>query len=388
MGDATKPKWHPESDAKGRGVIFHGQDGGGDFDVDVISNGQYHPEDGKRRLDESGDADDAMNNLDDAGGDGDVDEDEESGIADDATDLVKSNEHRLQERVARNGAGGSAEQHAVVDCTTTAGPIKMHLHRSWSPHGYDRASSLFERGYYDHSHFFRVVPHFLVQFGISYTQDEDLNHFADSHINDDPKREDLMPFREGYISFAGGGPNTRTSQLFIAYDRSGGLGTSPWETPFGEVVKGIENARNLHSGYGDMPPWGKGPEQGPIRNQGSKYIEEKFPLLDKFVRCTVSRTYSLQNDYDPNGDPAVGVLGEEAGDDFSEEEFPEGGHHELRGGGVKVQPSSIDKESDHALTEKKGTCPLCRIAVIVVCAIIVVQVFARRKKRKDTGKSV
>ena len=168
--------------------------------------------------------------------------------------------------------GVGAEEDAIVQCTTTAGPVTMVLHREWSPQGYIRAKSLFERGYYDHSHFFRVVPHFLVQFGISYTTDVELKRFAESTISDDPKREDLMPFREGMISFAGGGPKSRTSQLFIAYEGAGGLGNSPWETPFGEVVDGMENVRKLYS-YGDMPPWGKGPEQGPIRNQGSSYVD-------------------------------------------------------------------------------------------------------------------
>jgi cyclophilin family peptidyl-prolyl cis-trans isomerase len=182
------------------------------------------------------------------------------------------------------------EQHALVECTTTAGPISLHLHRSWAPSGYDRATSLFERGYYDHSHFFRVVPHFLVQFGISYTSDSELKRLADTTIPDDLKRNDLMPFREGMVSFAGSGPNSRTSQLFIAYDHAGGLGNSPWETPFGEVTpETIENARKLYSGYGDMPPWGKGPEQGPIRNRGESYITENFPLLDNFVTCNVKR---------------------------------------------------------------------------------------------------
>merc|ERR1712086_1173101 len=37
------------------------------------------------------------------------------------------------------------------------------------------------------------------------------------------------------------------------------------------------------------PPWGKGPQQGPIRNRGSSYIEEEFPLLDRFETCTVKR---------------------------------------------------------------------------------------------------
>jgi len=211
--------------------------------------------------------------------------------------------------------GGAEGEHAIVECATTSGSgqIVMQFYRDWSPNGYDRATALFERHYYDQSHFFRVVPHFLVQFGISYTKDENLKRFADSRIHDDPKREDLMPFREGMMSFAGSGPNSRNSQLFIAYDKAGNLGESPWETPFGEVMVGMENVRNLYSGYGDMPPWGKGPQQGPIRNRGASYIENDFPLLDKFETCTVRRVGSA-------GEPDVGAMGDDHGDDIAVKE--------------------------------------------------------------------
>jgi len=178
---------------------------------------------------------------------------------------------------------------AEVRCSTSKGPIVLTLHEDWSPNGYRKAAELFERGYYDHSHFFRVVPHFLVQFGIGYTDNVDLKKFADSTVLDDPKRTDLMPFREGYISFAGSGANSRSSQLFFAYDNAKSLGNSPWETPIGEVTEGMENVRNFYKGYGDMPPWGKGPQQGPIRIKGASYIENDFPLLDHFETCTVRR---------------------------------------------------------------------------------------------------
>eukprot|EP00957_Ditylum_brightwellii_P074413 5653686-Ditylum_brightwellii.AAC.1 len=55
---------------------------------------------------------------------------------------------------------------ATISCDTTAGQFSMDLQRNWSPHGYDRAVALFEQDFYESSHFFRVVPGFLVQFGI------------------------------------------------------------------------------------------------------------------------------------------------------------------------------------------------------------------------------
>ena len=56
-------------------------------------------------------------------------------------------------------------EESIVRCETTAGTITMQLIRAWSPNGYDKAVELFERHFFDNSHFYRVVPHFLVQFG-------------------------------------------------------------------------------------------------------------------------------------------------------------------------------------------------------------------------------
>ena len=36
-----------------------------------------------------------------------------------------------------------------------------------------------------------------------------------------------------------------------------------------------------------MPPWGKGPPQGKVYQEG--YMEENFPLSDKFKHCKVER---------------------------------------------------------------------------------------------------
>lgn len=60
---------------------------------------------------------------------------------------------------------------------------------------------LFERHFYDGSHFYRVVPKFLVQFGISYSEDKALQRFARTKILDDPPKG--IAFRPGIISYAG-----------------------------------------------------------------------------------------------------------------------------------------------------------------------------------------
>ncbi|GFH54062.1 hypothetical protein CTEN210_10538 [Chaetoceros tenuissimus] len=74
-----------------------------------------------------------------------------------------------------------------VTCSVVnGGEFTLELRREWSPHGYDRAVELFERGYYDKSHFFRVVKKFLVQFGMSCyaltkcENDAELKHFHSS----------------------------------------------------------------------------------------------------------------------------------------------------------------------------------------------------------------
>eukprot|EP01083_Nonionella_stella_P096769 272101_1 len=180
----------------------------------------------------------------------------------------------------------SEHSSALVTCETTKGQIVMEFYRDWSPLGFERAVELFDRGFYDHSHFFRVVHGFLVQFGISYTSDNELQKFADSTIPDDPVNEDLA-FEEGIISFAGSGKNSRTSHLFIAYGAIPSLGKMPWETPVGKILVGTRVIENLNGEYGDGAPNGNGPPQYKIRNGGMEYMNKNFPNLDSFITCSV-----------------------------------------------------------------------------------------------------
>jgi cyclophilin family peptidyl-prolyl cis-trans isomerase len=162
-----------------------------------------------------------------------------------------STDHQQQEQQERH-----RHEEAMVQCETTKGPIVMRFYRNWAPNGYDRVVELFERHFFDESHFFRVLPSNLVQFGISYSDDKELQDWARSTIVDDPRRDDIA-FDKSIISFAGNGPHSRSSQLFIAYAANEHLGREVWEIPVGKVIDGMDNADAFYS-YGDSPPWGSG----------------------------------------------------------------------------------------------------------------------------------
>src|ERR1700732_2793035 len=50
--------------------------------------------------------------------------------------------------------------------TTTAGDFVVEVNRAWAPLGADRFYNLVKNGYFTNASFFRVVPGFVVQFGI------------------------------------------------------------------------------------------------------------------------------------------------------------------------------------------------------------------------------
>jgi hypothetical protein len=70
------------------------------------------------------------------------------------------------------------------------------------------------------------------------------------------------------------------------------LGTEKWEVPIGKVIKGMPILKSFLS-YGDIAPFGSGPDQELIRSQGKKYVENKFPHLEYLQACTVERRGGL-----------------------------------------------------------------------------------------------
>jgi len=50
--------------------------------------------------------------------------------------------------------------------TTTKGDFVVEVHREWAPLGADRFYNLVKNGFFNNTAFFRVVPGFMVQFGL------------------------------------------------------------------------------------------------------------------------------------------------------------------------------------------------------------------------------
>jgi len=157
---------------------------------------------------------------------------------------------------------------------TSKGPFTVEAHRDWAPHGADRFYYLVTTGFYDDARFFRVVPNFVVQWGIH--RDPKVSaQWQDRSILDDPVIQ--SNFR-GFLTYAMRGPNTRTTQLFLSLANNAALDRQGF-APFGRVIDGMEVVDQLYAGYGEAP------QQPLIQMQGNEYLKSQFPQLD-YIKST------------------------------------------------------------------------------------------------------
>jgi peptidyl-prolyl cis-trans isomerase A (cyclophilin A) len=166
-----------------------------------------------------------------------------------------------------------------VKFKTTRGEFTVKVTRSWSPLGADRFYNLVRGHFYDNTAFFRVVPGFVVQFGLS---DRPAVSAAWKHTEfpDDPVTQTNQ---RGALTFATAGPNTRTTQIFINLKDNPRLDAMGF-SPFGVVEgNGMNVVDLLYDQYGDAA----GPDQGQIEKQGTPYLKKGWPKLDYIQSATL-----------------------------------------------------------------------------------------------------
>ncbi len=161
---------------------------------------------------------------------------------------------------------------------TSKGEFLVEVHRDWAPLGADRFYNLVKNGFFDECRFFRVVPAFMVQFGINGAPAIQSGWRA-ANIKDDPPKQSN---KRGYITFANAGPNTRSTQVFINFKDNAFLDNQGF-APFGRVASGMEVVEKISSEYGEKP------NQGSIQTQGNAYLNKEFPKLDYVKKATIEQ---------------------------------------------------------------------------------------------------
>ena len=159
---------------------------------------------------------------------------------------------------------------------TSRGVFVVQVMRSFAPSGADRFFNLVKNGFFDDVRFFRVVPDFMVQFGINGNPSIQ-TVWRDQNIKDDLVRQSN---KRGFITFATAGPNTRSTQIFINYADNSFLDNMGF-APFGRVVEGMEVVDKINAQYREQP------NQGRIQSEGNAYLTKEFPKLDYIKKATI-----------------------------------------------------------------------------------------------------
>jgi peptidyl-prolyl cis-trans isomerase A (cyclophilin A) len=187
--------------------------------------------------------------------------------------LVQDKNPLLDPKSAAVNLTASAEFKVKLD--TTKGDVVLKITREWAPKGVDRFYSLVKNGFYDECRFYRVLPKYVAQFGI-HGDPAVSGKWREVPIDDDPVKQKNT---RGRLTFAKSGPNTRTTNLFLNLKDSANLDTQGF-APIGEVVEGMDVADQLHSGYGDGAPKGRGPSQKRLYEEGNAWLKKDFKDLD------------------------------------------------------------------------------------------------------------
>ncbi len=176
-------------------------------------------------------------------------------------------------------AGCSSSANPVkVNLDTSKGAVVIEVHRDWAPIGTDHFLALVKAGYYDGDRFFRVVPGFVVQFGIN-GDPAVTAKWRDMPLQDDPVTQSNTV---GTVTYATSGPNTRTTQLFINLADNQRLDSMGF-APFAKVISGMDVVQSIYADYGERP------DQGLIETKGNTYLQSQFPQLDYIRKATIQQ---------------------------------------------------------------------------------------------------
>ncbi len=160
---------------------------------------------------------------------------------------------------------------------TSKGNFTVEVHREWAPNGADRFHKLVETGFYDDCRFFRVLPDFMVQWGINGDPEVQKN-WVKVNIKDDRV---IKSNKRGFITYAKSSQrDSRTSQVFINYADNSRLDADGF-APFGQVVDGMDVVDAINAQYREQP------DQSLVQENGNAYLNRNFPKLDFIKKASI-----------------------------------------------------------------------------------------------------
>ncbi len=167
---------------------------------------------------------------------------------------------------------------------TTKGNFDIEAHRKWSPKAVDRLYQLISTDFYTDIALYRVVPNFVVQFGIH--NNAELNKaWSYYKIIDEPVKKSNA---EGTIAFARSGKKSRDTQLFINLKNNARLDSIFYSDVTGfpviaKVTQGMDVVKSFYDVYGEKP----GNMQDSIQKFGNAYLKSTFPKLDYIKKAYI-----------------------------------------------------------------------------------------------------
>lgn len=167
---------------------------------------------------------------------------------------------------------------------TSKGDFVVRCVRAHAPNGSDRFYNLIRLGYYDDARFHRVLPHYIVQWGLN--GDPAVNAaWLDAQFPDDPKYGSNV---RGTFAFARAPvPGTSNTQVYVNLRDNTRNDRDPFAV-FGRVISGMEVLDSLYSGYGEKSGSGvRQRRQGKIVSGGNAYLDSEFPRLDHLIRAEI-----------------------------------------------------------------------------------------------------
>jgi homoserine O-acetyltransferase len=165
---------------------------------------------------------------------------------------------------------------------TTRGDFDVQITRAHSPAAVDRFYQQVVHRFYDNAVFYRVIPGFVAQFGISDTNR--INQWSKFKVQD----ETVVKGNErGSLSFARAGKETRGTDLYFNLVNNPRLDTITYNEVkgfpcFGKIISGHTVIDSIYSGYASRSV----DQLDTLYRDRKKYLSA-FPKLDMIKKISV-----------------------------------------------------------------------------------------------------